>query len=214
MIEICLAQIDTTVPITYLDAWAHWLAGDDIGKRVLWKLPIFWWARLAKIVGLAGGLLIVADILGATKVRSLSRSIKDTVNLESVFAYSGSCFKFVGKLMTASAFRRDGWISFSIAAHAASFLSAFYWADLASQHNQGFGTVFGMAYCFTYFFIAILLPMILGIAILGITIPVSLFTLLIEILANGIDNPRVERRIQIFSVILLLISFHFDFLAS
>ncbi|MCF6470642.1 hypothetical protein FAF44_19890 [Nonomuraea sp. MG754425] len=55
--------------IGYLEAWSLWSDGVDIKSRVLWGLEIYWWARMAKVAALLGGLAILTDIVGTKRLQ-------------------------------------------------------------------------------------------------------------------------------------------------
>ncbi|MGW5686469.1 hypothetical protein [Nonomuraea sp. NPDC003754] len=55
--------------LSLFDAWAAWAGGIDIRSRLLWGLEIYWWARIAKVATLIGGLIIILDIIGPERIQ-------------------------------------------------------------------------------------------------------------------------------------------------
>ena len=53
-----------------LDAWAIWWTGQRID--VLWGVKALWWGRIGQILQLVGALMIVAEIVGADRLRRIS----------------------------------------------------------------------------------------------------------------------------------------------
>jgi hypothetical protein len=55
---------DASTTVTYFQAWEYWASGrPDSGCLVLWGLSLRWWGRLGQLVAFSGTLLVVADIV-------------------------------------------------------------------------------------------------------------------------------------------------------
>ncbi|MGA5758215.1 hypothetical protein [Nonomuraea bangladeshensis] len=71
--------------ISYLDAWSAWADGVDIRNRVLWGLEIYWWARWAKVGAFIAGLTLLLDIVGPERIeRYLRQHQPETGRLQDV----------------------------------------------------------------------------------------------------------------------------------
>jgi hypothetical protein len=69
---------DEMESISWLEAWSRWASGNPTLKdNMLWGLQILWWGRIGKIAAFVGGLTLVLDILGPERLRSaLGRSVE------------------------------------------------------------------------------------------------------------------------------------------
>jgi hypothetical protein len=70
---------DALPPVTYIQAWEHWASGspDNVCLET-WKLELSlrWWGRIGKLVEFMGSVLIVADIL---PLKEYAASLKKVV---------------------------------------------------------------------------------------------------------------------------------------
>jgi hypothetical protein len=62
-----------------LEAWQRWLAGEQIGELELWWWSIIWWGRFGQILGLAGVVALVLEIIGPMRLRRFGESIRKAV---------------------------------------------------------------------------------------------------------------------------------------
>jgi hypothetical protein len=61
--------------VTYVQAWEYWASGrPDNGCLVLWGLSLRWWGRIGQLVAFSGSLLVVADIVD---LAGLAESFRD-----------------------------------------------------------------------------------------------------------------------------------------
>jgi len=57
----------------FADAWVQWWhAAEPISKYLLWGHPIFFWARIGKLMELVGALFIVIDWIGRERIASVT----------------------------------------------------------------------------------------------------------------------------------------------
>lgn len=54
----------------YLEAWARWFDGRPIGNYYLFGLPVFWWARIGKLMEFAAAFTAVLDIVGPERIQA------------------------------------------------------------------------------------------------------------------------------------------------
>jgi hypothetical protein len=63
--------------IGYLDAWKAWAHHQDINSRFLWHIQIYWWGRIGKLLELAGGMTVVATILGPSRLEAAAKALRE-----------------------------------------------------------------------------------------------------------------------------------------
>jgi hypothetical protein len=75
------------VPVSILDAWRHWLAGDKIDEnKLVWGLRLLWWGRVGKLMQFGAALAIVVEIVGPKRLRDWGNSLRSAVPLDRVKA--------------------------------------------------------------------------------------------------------------------------------
>jgi hypothetical protein len=54
-------------------AWRVWSAGLSAGAEPLWGHTVLWWARMGKLLQFVAGLVVVLDIVGPNRLRSVGK---------------------------------------------------------------------------------------------------------------------------------------------
>ena len=246
--------------VTLAQAWHHWWTVGQLDSEttLLWGHRLLWWARAGKVAQAVGGLTIIAEIIGAERLRAFGNSMHETLTLEK--AKERSLF-YLNSLMITSLvinsrftkYYRDVPKSVKLQIKINSFTSSliialFLWLLLKERHfvipndpldqylinhsdwyeafahrrdatrtqflQTGWGQIF---ICIFAFFVAneFLSPVYaVFIGFLMILFGIVTDALLIEPIAWVLERPRFDRWLKILALLLLLIGFHFDFLAS
>lgn len=225
-------------------AWQLWFSGMLEPHFLLWGVPLFWWGRIGKLVEFASAGTIIADILGPERIRVYGSSLHQRFTLEmakqvlrNYFSFGNIIIRYfatsdsseedqlldqflatkygvisaiLGSVLTFWLLYSYGTIGWFLENISQSFQSEFL---LVALVKLGFGGFVGLLIwgCAMY----IVLPIFLFAAILFFVGFASAFdALVIEPLAWILERPLVDRYIKVLSLLLLIIGFHFDILAS
>jgi hypothetical protein len=60
-----------------LHAWREWLAGHDTTELRVFGIVVLWWGRLGKTLEFLGGLTVVIDILGRTRMEAFHTHLRN-----------------------------------------------------------------------------------------------------------------------------------------
>jgi hypothetical protein len=176
--------------ITYWDAWTLWFSGQEVPlDATMGPWTILTWGRVGKIVSFFGGATFILDLAGPERLRQLGRDLGS-----SRFAalYKGRRF----------------WLAFY---SGAIFLAAtsFIIADYVDNHGlREPGGALPVGFCVVDIVFWILLALGLVIALLATT------SSYMRILASVLDDHKPGQLIRYLAVLLLLVGFHLDLLAS
>ncbi len=209
--------------ISYFEAWKHWFDGETIGQMKLWGVSIFWWGRIGKLLQFLGGITIIAEIIGVTRLRKFGESLHRIVTMRKIkMQIKDSCYfiismwkYFVSKkkdeerLMEESFKYKSSYLSLVVTL----VLMACSIFSLPSDFSWGKKIlILLMIFSLLVFFISpiIVLIVILFISFIGFWFDI----LLIEPFAKLIDNEKSDKLIKLLALILFLIGFQFDLLAS
>ncbi len=59
-----------------LHAWREWLAGHDTTQLRVFGIPVLWWGRFGKTLEFFGGLTVVVDLLGRTRMEAFHANLR------------------------------------------------------------------------------------------------------------------------------------------
>lgn len=219
--------------ISLIEAWSLWRDGVDITNRKLWGLEILWWGRIGKFTQFFAACLIIAEIIGARKIREFGENIGKF----SIIGFLGSVFTFIHQrliVLTAYLLRVEETKSIEkalrnltillVMASGLLFTKTFLFQNdegilefYLSRNNYFIEDVFDIVMFPFYlvFFTGYGLMMLGGFIAITITIPLTLLEyLVIKPTARLLDNERIEIFVKMLSILLVIFGFHFDFLAS
>ena len=170
--------------VGYLDAWAHWAAGDSTLRNAdLWGLPVLWWGRIGKVAAFLAGMTLIMDIIGPERLRKFSERY-----LQRRRPWTGV-----------------GWRT--VVAAGAGVVVA--WGILRPGTTKILGveiTIF--SYGFT--------KVTAGIALAGSValLTPALLQAVRRLLIYVFERDALARTVQMVSLFLFIVGFHFDMLAS
>ncbi len=211
--------------ISYFEAWASWIRGDAISSKLLWGCSILWWGRIGKMVGLVSALTILAEIVGPQRLRQTGTAMHGHFELRRTGQYIFSAARWT-LLMWKDLLSRPGSKAEREARDEANQMGAdnlnFVVMPLAGvivgiivglSSGWWSGLVAGFFVLVMGFFT--IGPILTTSIIITVMIAATLLDLLfIEPLAWTLEHKHLGTIIKVASVILLLLGFHFDFLAS
>lgn len=211
------------MPVSILEAWTQWAASTLASNSVLWGVTIQWWGRIGSTLEFLGGLAVIAEIVGATKLQEYGQGLRDAISSKGL----------KDQLLAAAKLIRDCLVSFfwfGKKAHDAAdrvFTSPHRWvyftltlliAALIFENTRGnaapwYGLAFGVIFCLSI--AAIIAPFVVAFLVLIIVVIVALADLLaIKPLAKLVANPKLDKTAKIVGVLLVVVGFHFDLLAA
>jgi hypothetical protein len=205
------------------EAWGKWARGDLTEQAQLWGMSILWWGRIGKLTGLAAALTIIAEIVGAERLRAFGNSMHKMIEPKR-------CLRLpvdVGRWMMAqmvSLFSQDKTIEkpaidkLFVWSFALVFLGTWimviitairkgrFWGVFTEGLIGGFGR--GAWYGTLVMFVVAMSLCGLGFILAAVDVVV------IEPIARRLEGKDLGKRIKVASVVLLILGFHFDLLAS
>jgi hypothetical protein len=223
-----------------LEAWRLWFSGNLMSDSLLWGvMKILWWGRIGKVIVLAAALTIVVDIIGPERLRSFGESLHT-----KKFAMTAALdFLRESRRWYKESFRKD-WedntFPFLVAYHGsteedhrtaihefkADKLNYFVCLVLTvivlylyltmNKWNSGewWWVLAGAISMYCFLLITVSRVVTLIIVATPTIIGQSIDYALVKPLAWMLDRPHIDKLVKIAGVLLLLIGFHFDLLAS
>lgn len=222
--------------LSYVEAWSRWYSGAVVTEDYLWGIQILWWGRCGKIVALISGLLIIVEIIGPARLQDFSINLRNrykiTDSLKIIgYAYTAIRLYISQALSTERRKEKEGgdflrtnigkmtfliWVLtiFISSLNPFSITLSALGVDMVDLSNAS--SIAKVGYMFGYIFLS--LPMVL----FSLSIITVLFSIVFSVIGLLIIHPlawvlkreQISQNAKIFSVILLLIGFHFDLLAS
>ena len=227
---------DSPIVVTLLQAWRFWFEGCPTGKLVLWGYQVFWWGRLGKVIELASALTIVAELIGSDKLHKFGRMLK--IN----FGHRSFMFFIRNITLSIKAFSGYQKGSNELSSRAALFLKEIrtpllvlaLFSMLLTNGNIAmvlFLIILSIAVNILYKAASIIVglleedkykrALLLEISSMGllVSLPVIILltvveTLLFKPIAWLLEGQFRDKLIKLISILLFLLGFHFDLLAS
>ena len=228
------------------ELWSLWVSSNVSPNTPLWGVSLLWWGRIGKIIQFVGAALIIAEIIGAERLRSFGSSLHGKFSLATAKLWWHDLQQFIHihiyslllpwfwgtispiarlfKLKEPANLRDFNLIEFSGEEHPMSFwlyiiycygltalLMYWFWEDLSASRWKTFLQGF-LIFMLNF---AIIGPIFTIIVIASFTIlGLALDMLVIEPFAWVLDRPALDRLVKFVSLLLLIVGFHFDLLAS
>lgn len=211
--------------ISLFDAWALWLSGHLSQHLTLMGVSIFWWGRLGKIMQLIGAATIIADIIGPEKIRKFGASLQGAITPAILTQFLKDCFEWyvvVFRYTLMKDYSDETPISKKRSSHTKIdvfnyFICFLLTAGVVFLTNlQQVGWVFLIeALVIFYCLLVSISPLLTVFAITSFTITgLVINALFIKSLAWVLEHPALDQFTKIASLLLLLVGFHFELLAS
>jgi hypothetical protein len=211
------------MPVDYLEAWSLWWSDNLPRDAVLFGIKVLWWGRIGILLELIGSMTIIAELVGATRLREFGQSLRGAITIEglkqSVIA--------AGKLI------RDSFVAFffwfgtrGTEATKRMFESPHRWIYLVITLAMGtllFATtrgnaaptwalVLGFVSCISVS--AILAPLVVALLVTAIAMLGLVAEPIIEGLAYLIEHPGLDRSLKVAGLVLIAAGIHFALLTA
>lgn len=210
--------------ISIFEAWKLWLTDHLPSDVIIWGVNVFWWGRLGKMMQFVGAITIIADIIGPEKIRSFGASLHTAITRANLIRFLEDCFEWYTVIFrytlmkdytdeapskkTARYTRLDA-INYVIC-----FLITVLIIVLAKLYSTGWIVLIEAAIIFGCLLVSIspLITVFVIVFLIGFELVINFF--FIKPLAWTLEHPSFERFTKVISLLLLLIGFHFELLAS
>ncbi|MDP1715211.1 MAG: hypothetical protein Q8L41_10760 [Anaerolineales bacterium] len=212
--------------ITYIEVWKLWFAGESTNQFYLWGLSILWWGRIGKVVGLLAGLVVISEIIGSGNLLRLSIELQTTIDITTTVTalknqWNSTISDMKGRDIISPFYGRLINFVFKANKYKTLKVSGFLLLIITIVYLISATTWLG------YYMLLLVLSNFLGNFLWKIVVPilVLLYKLVIAIPVFAVDNfikniayllafLANDRKAKAFSVVLLILGFHFDLLAS
>lgn len=204
--------------LTLFRAWAEWFSGHTTQQCTLWGLQMLWWGRIGKILEFLAAVTILADIIGASRLRMFGRSLHGAFGIERA--------KLAFKAVLDWRHRSIEYLDYDSDQVPRGFINNLDWLVWFVICAYLFGYIYSrssgsvIATFIVLFFPAIIVqrfisPLVTLLIIVAFTAAgLAIDGLLIEPLAFMLDRPNLARVVKVTSVVLLVAGFHFDLLVA
>jgi len=212
---------------TLYEAWRDWSAGVPV-RFEMFGLSLLWWGRIGKLLEFFAALTIIADIIGPVKLRAFGDALHHVFTTEAARTRVGDVVKWiralVGVVVATVRLRQDeakAWLekldTFQ-AARTNRILAATLAIALAVLLIVRTGDLLSALFCgvlvYAYGGGSVMPLVTVMMTLIAVAVGLVIDLLVIEPVAWFIEHERVENRIKAFSILLLVVGFHFDLLAS
>ena len=221
--------------VSYFDAWHRWFSGENVANYHLWMFQIVWWGRVGKLVSFISALTVIAELIGAERIRGFGESLHGRFTFGQAMQIVKAGFRPMS-LVLKSKYR----ILFGFKRKADDSTVAPPYRVLMDEFFRtkiGFGSVvvvslttivtayivfklYGLPGAIAFFFVfsyaySVILPFMVALLVTFLmTTFVCMDLLFIEPAAWLLERRSLDKLIKIGALTLLIIGFHFDLLAS
>lgn len=210
--------------ISIFTAWKLWLTGDLPSDVMIWGVSIFWWGRIGKIMQFVGAITIVADIIGPERIRDFGASLHTAITRMNLFRFLEDCFEWYiiifrytlmkdytdeSPIKKSSRYTRLDAINYFIC-----LLITILVIGLAKLYQTGWIVLIEAVIIFGCLLVSISPLITVCVIVLLIGFELAINFVLIRPLAWALEHPSLDRFTKVMSLLLLLIGFHFELLAS
>ncbi|MGB3491584.1 MAG: hypothetical protein WBA57_02565 [Elainellaceae cyanobacterium] len=211
--------------VSLIEAWKIWFSGDLPANTILWGISVLWWERIGKLMQVLGAATIIADIIGPEKIRSFGTSLQSTITPTTLIQFLKQCFdwylvilrKTILKEFTDEPLRAKSERQYSqldLLNHVICFLLTVFIIIAAKLYFFGWDFLIE----FTLIYVCLLIsvaPLFTVFSVISLTLcGLAINTFFIKPIAWVLEHPSLDRSTKIASLLLLLVGFHFELLAS
>lgn len=208
-----------------IEAWKIWLAGDLPANTVLWGISILWWERIGKLMQVLGAATIIADIIGPEKIRRFGASLQSTITAATLVQFLKQCFDWYIIIFSKTILKEfTHELSQTRPKQNHSRLDRLNYAVcllltiliVVTADLFAFGWIFPVEFVVIYIGLLVsIAPLLTVLSVVSLTfLGLLINTILIKPVAWVLEHPALDRDTKIASLLLLLVGFHFELLAS
>ena len=203
-----------------LDLWAAWATPISVADSWLWGHKVVFWGRVGKVLQVVAGLVVLLEIVGPVRLRQLGAAVRGLLPRHWLIAKLKEARVHHHRLLSwrwSHGFTElgllaiKGWAALRLVVLVgfAIYIKVFLLNNLPTQlllEVTFWPAVLVVHFTSTYFIIVI--GMTVSLALLAVDL--TLFQ------APGwvLEQPALDRWAKLVAVTMVLIGFHFDFLAS
>jgi hypothetical protein len=192
----------------------------------LWSVPILWWGRAGDILQFFGGITVLAEIIGPQRIRSFGQSLHGRISQGTIALFWTRGWAWYKAMVRYTFMTKRGTPDEERALEE----TGQYGADNLNILLTLLGTVIVGINLWDNLAIGWWLAVEAATFFFGIITVFPIFTMLIIVVAAGVgflldillieplawilERPSLDRLVKLFALLLLIIGFHFDLLAS
>jgi hypothetical protein len=222
------------------DLWSRWLSGRGASGASLWGAPVLWWGRWGKLLEFAAGLAVVLDLIGPEPLRAFGHRMAslrwDTAgerfgkatNVLTAIVVAVCLVGYVGLVITLNLSGvlhlninvpdlSQTWIAtwwgtmlVVVVWYGIAFLAISIFGGTDKQANKNIGQV-------AFFFAPAVVLILVLLAVVLSPWLAFIYLLLVpaaRILAWLLDRNRPAHPVRWLALVMFVVGFHFDLLAS
>jgi hypothetical protein len=220
--------------VNIVDAWSQWLTGKQVAEFELLGLSILCWGRLGKLLQFIAALSILAEILGPDRIRKFGASLHATLTVEGTRGMIRDAIRWRSRMLGHMRNGSDRETLRNLVAMPTDRFNYFVALILGIVIAVGVNNVFGWTESqviltvivgWTALLVITVLAALILLATLSPFVTIALIAtfswagmvfdmLILEPIAWVLDRDHLDRWVKLASLVVLLIGFHFDLLAS
>ncbi|MPZ47159.1 MAG: hypothetical protein GEV05_28115 [Betaproteobacteria bacterium] len=209
--------------LTLCQAWANWWDSVPIISSTLWGIQILWLGRIGKVIQFAGAALIVVEIIGVSNINKAGNQLAGMLSSPAITSpgrtAAGRAMRHWQLLLgrarpTPAELRevpaREVFTSPRYVLELALLFIAGYWV-WTSLSLLATKVLAVAAVAIVWAFVAPFLSLIVIFFLAALPL---LALLLLKTLAWMMSRPRLDWATKVLALLLVVVGFHFDLLAS
>ncbi|HEY9621732.1 MAG TPA: hypothetical protein V6C78_15330 [Crinalium sp.] len=211
--------------ISIFDAWAAWMSGHLSAHSTIWGVSIFWWGRIGKIMQVVGAGTIIADIIGPEKIRSFGASLQGAISPTVLTEFLKDCFEWYAVVFRhtfmkdyedepAVVKKRQSHLAIELLNYLVCFLLTAVVIVSLKLQPTGWNFLVEAMIIFGCLLVSVS-PLVTVLVMVAFTVfGLTVDAVFIKSLAWVLEHPALDQLTKIASLLLLLVGFHFELLAS
>lgn len=206
--------------VGFFEAWSVWTQGKT-DHLTMWGHTMLFWGRAGKIAQFIGALAVVAEIIGPERLRGFGTALRSAAGKRSIHRWFFSKVEQQQPSQGTEGEGKGSWIStlfpgsvFLLAAYLSYKIVSWKFAS-PNMENRFIQMLVMLSLVVLAVVLALVLFILIFITCLSVIKGVSLAAeRAIRAIAWILERPKLERAVKVASVLLLVIGFHFDLLAT
>ncbi|MCV9389051.1 hypothetical protein [Reichenbachiella ulvae] len=208
--------------IDFIKAWELWFQGVGLTNYRLFGVSIFWLGRIGKIIQFLGGLMVIFEIIGFTRLSKFSANLKELINFRNIrqIAFFGleNTRKWYQKTTSKKLTKEEKDVlkidsSYTLMLIIAALISALYCSVKLAEYMNWFWAIFLGSFAFS--FSGLIIPVIISLfALLFYCISYALNFFLISPIVWVLDKKSLNSIVKVIALMSVIVGTIFDLLAS
>jgi hypothetical protein len=209
------------------EAWGNWGSGESLANLHLWGLRIVWWGRIGKLLEFAAGLVLLIDIVGPKRLKAFGQWLRTQATAKETLRFAFGTLRWAKAQVLSwvesrhkralRVWNEDRSLRTDLVSHTVQFVLALLLTfplmriifDLESWTDYLIAFIPSLVLAFLAA-IPVTVCLIFAWAALGVVVD-SLF---LKPASWILEYEHASNGFKIASLILFVIGFHFDLLAS